>query len=391
VQQTVGSSRPLLTAVLVAALALAGCGGSDADTALSRAEAQVTAKERALATAEAEAEAASAEFCGASKTYISALDRYGDVLNSTAPTVGDVRDAGADLAEPQGDADRAAEQAVAAREEYQTAKQELTEARAALDEVRSNADPPSSSAGATKSPSPATLPPPPPTESVDRVKQAEAELDSAQEGVTDQTPLVQAGQQFNAAAVALEMSWLRLYADAGCLADDEQDRAADAAADYTLALQHSLSEAGYYQGAVDGIYGPETVDAVETLQQAHGLPVTGTMDRASAAALESELRAKGGAAAEEAVAATAAVQQTLKLAGFWDGPVDGSWTPELTEALKSFQTELGVAPTGTVDAATVGAVERASEDLRSPEPSPSPSESESSPPASETGASSSPD
>ena len=56
---------------------------------------------------------------------------------------------------------------------------------------------------------------------------------------------------------------------------------------------------------------------------------------------------------------TTAVQQTLKLAGFWDGPVDGEWTPELTDALKEFQTELGVKPTGTVDAATVAALEKA--------------------------------
>ena len=52
------------------------------------------------------------------------------------------------------------------------------------------------------------------------------------------------------------------------------------------------------------------------------------------------------------MASTAAVQQTLKLAGYWDGPVDGEWTPALTEALKEFQTALGVKPSGEVDAAT---------------------------------------
>ena len=104
---------------------------------------------------------------------------------------------------------------------------------------------------------------------------------------------------------------------------------------------------------------PATVDAIEALQQAHGLPTTGTVDKATAAALQSDLAAKGGAIAQEAVASTAAVQQTLKLAGFWDGPVDGEWTPALTEALKDFQTELGVKPTGTVDAATVAALEKA--------------------------------
>jgi peptidoglycan hydrolase-like protein with peptidoglycan-binding domain len=129
--------------------------------------------------------------------------------------------------------------------------------------------------------------------------------------------------------------------------------------DYTTALQQSLLDAGYYDGEVDGVYGPATVDAIEALQQAHGLPSTGTLDKATAAALQADLAAQGGAIAQAAVASTAAVQQTLKIAGFWDGPVDGKWTPELTTALKEFQTELGVKPTGTVDAATVAALEQA--------------------------------
>ncbi len=148
--------------------------------------------------------------------------------------------------------------------------------------------------------------------------------------------------------------------------------------DYTAALQQSLSDAGYYNGKVDGVYGPATVDAVEALQKAHGLPVTGTVDKATAGGAPGRPAAKGGAAAQEALASTAAVQQTLKLAGFWDGPVDGQWTPALTEALKEFQTELGVKPTGTVDAATVAALEKAIAEAGKPTPSPSPSGSETS-------------
>ena len=134
------------------------------------------------------------------------------------------------------------------------------------------------------------------------------------------------------------------------------NRVKQAESDYTVALQTSLSEAGYYQAAVDGVYGPATVEAVEALQKAHGLPVTATVDKATAAALQADLQAKGGAAAQRALVSTAAVQETLKLAGFWDGPVDGIWTPALTDALKAFQTKLGVKPTGTVDAATVTAL-----------------------------------
>jgi peptidoglycan hydrolase-like protein with peptidoglycan-binding domain len=137
---------------------------------------------------------------------------------------------------------------------------------------------------------------------------------------------------------------VRLFADAGCLTDEQAVQAEAAVREYTTVLQQSLLDAGYYDGEVDGVDGPATVDAIEALQQAHGLPGTGTVDKATAAALQSDVAAKGGAIAQEAVVSTAAVQQTLKIAGFWDGPVDGEWTPELTNALEDVQTELGVKP-----------------------------------------------
>ena len=249
---------------------------------------------------------------------------------------------------------RSAESAVEAQQAVADAKQELAEAEAALAAATSTGSAAPSTPAATAAPKPLA-----PAATVNRVKQAESEFSTVQRGISDQTPLSQASQQFNAAAVALEMSWLRLFADAGCLTDEQQGQAEAAVRDYTTALQQSLRDAGYYDGAVDGVYGPATVDAIEALQKAHGLPATGTVDKATAAALQSDVAAKGGAIAQAAVASTAAVQQTLKIAGFWDGPVDGQWTPELTNALKDFQTELGVKPTGTVDAATIAALEKA--------------------------------
>src|SRR4029453_13966198 len=298
-------------------------------------------RETGWGAANSAAAAAATAFCDASRPYITALDRYGDVLHRSAATVGDVKDAGSDLEAPREDVVDAAQAAVEAQHELATAEQELADAKGALAAAKAT-----SSATSSPSSTPPPPPPPPPTPlapaaTVNRVKQAESEFESAQGGITDQTPLVQASQQFNAAAVALEMSWLRLFSDAGCFTDDQQKQAEAAVRDYTVALQESLSTAGYYQGGVDGVYGPSTVDAVEALQQAHGLPVTGTVDKATAAALQGDLQAKGGAAAQQGVASTAAIQQTLKLTGFWTGPVDGKWTPALTEAAKAFQTALG--------------------------------------------------
>ena len=49
----------------------------------------------------------------------------------------------------------------------------------------------------------------------------------------------------------------------------------------------------------------------------------------------------------------------LTVTGFWQGPVDGVWTDELTAALQEFQIALGVEPTGVVDTATLAAFEQA--------------------------------
>ena len=356
---------------VAAVLALAACTGSS-----SVADARVSAKQKALKDAQSAAATAKASFCTIAADYVNAVDRYGDVLNQTAPTVGDVKTAGRDLEQPRDDAVAAAETAVSAQEAVVQAQQELADAQAAAARASASGSTTDSATTASPSPTASVLP-----ATVTRVRQAETDFQTAQQGISDQTPLRQAAQQFNSAAVALEMSWLALFAEAGCLTSQSQQAAQKAVHDYTAALQQSLADAGYYTGKVDGVYGPTTVDAVQALQKAHGLPVTGTVDKATDAALQGDLQAKGGAAAQQALASTAAVQQTLKLAGFWDGPVDGQWTPALTDALKQFQTHLGVPATGTVDAATVAALEKAIAKVTQP---PSPSSTPSSTPTKAT-------
>jgi peptidoglycan hydrolase-like protein with peptidoglycan-binding domain len=355
--------------VTCACLVVVGCG-DDGDNDVQRAQSRVEAEQEDLSDKQEAAEAAATAFCDQARDYITALDRYGDVLTSTKPTVGDVREAGSDLAKPGEDVAAGAEDAVAAREDVVKAEQDLAEAKAALAEARGKSPEPTPTSTAT------VLVPEVPPASAERVHQAQADLDAAIEGISDQTPLEMAAQQLNAAAVALEMSWLRLFSEVGCLTNAQQERAAEVVSDYTAALQQSLVLAGYYTAEVDGVYGPATVDAVQSLQEAHGLPATGAVDKATAAALQSDLAAQGGAAEKESVATAAAVQQTLSLAGFWTGPVDGDWTPALTEALKAFQTELGVKPTGAVDAATIAALERAIAEADEPETTPTATPSE---------------
>ena len=127
--------------------------------------------------------------------------------------------------------------------------------------------------------------------------------------------------------------------------------------EYTVVLQADLKTAGYLEGEVDGVYGPKTVSAVEDLQADADLPVTGVVDLATRAALDDALASTGQSAAADELVAASSIQTALKLAGFWPGAIDGEWTPELEEALKEFQKDLGVEATGAVDAVTLAALE----------------------------------
>ena len=103
---------------------------------------------------------------------------------------------------------------------------------------------------------------------------------------------------------------------------------------------------------------------MEQLQTDSELPVTGFVDEATARALQDKLAAVG----QEQARQTVVLQTILSLVGFWDGPIDGVWTDELTQALMDFQTALGVEPTGVVDAATIAAFQQALANLEAGTP-----------------------
>jgi len=369
-----GRARRVATALGTAAVvALVAACQSDA-TPVAAAEKRVTASEKALSDAEQASTSADAAFCDATTDYVSAIDRYGDVLHQSEPTVGDVRDAGADLEAPSQATKDAADAAATARQDVVDAQADLADAQqdlATAQAVAASEEPPTPSAtepAPTRTQTPA---------SVTGVEHAEKEFSDTLSGITADTPLTEASEQFNAAVVGLEAAWLQLLAQSGCLSDDRQAEAVAAMKSYTTDLQEALADAGFYEGDVDGIYGPETVHAVESLQKENELPVTGTMDKASAAALQATLDAQAEQEAADELASTAALQQTLALAGYWDGPVDGQWTDELTDAVSQAQADLGVEPSGTVDAATIEAFEAWLATLGQPvEPSAEPTQTE---------------
>ena len=353
-----------VAAVLAASFVVVSCSGDNSNQSaapttsvseIDAAQARVETAQAGLSTANDSFSAASKQFCTDAKDYVSAVDRYGKLFTDTKATVGDVKSAGADLATPRASVTSAATAVDSAKTDVANAEKELAEAQDALA---------AATAAASSVPAPPTSPAPTTTTlvaaaTISNVKRAEDDLAKASSAITDATPLTEATATYNAAALELEVAWLQLLAQAGCFTDEQQAQAAEQLSIYMAALQADLQAAGYYKGPIDGIYGPQTVAAVEQLQTDNGLPVTGLVDQATAVALDKKVAEAGQQAATQQQNQTAALQTVLTLTGYWTGPIDGIWTPELTAALTRFQTALGVPPTGVVDAATMAAFHEA--------------------------------
>jgi peptidoglycan hydrolase-like protein with peptidoglycan-binding domain len=122
-----------------------------------------------------------------------------------------------------------------------------------------------------------------------------------------------------------------------------------------LAVQSGLAEAGYYDGPLDGIAGPETAAAIIAFERMSGLAVTGLPSRQLVAALGAEpAGAAMGDADPDALAGApvpgdprvAAVQDALSRAAYGPLQADGLLGPQTEEAIRRFQADHGLAVTG---------------------------------------------
>jgi len=121
------------------------------------------------------------------------------------------------------------------------------------------------------------------------------------------------------------------------------------------ALQVELASLGYYDGAVDGLDGPQTRAAIEAYQKDHKLVVSGkaTSQLLDHVRLNRRIR-EAVTPGPEASAETGAserirlVQTGLAELGYAPGPIDGVLGEQTQEAIRSFQKHRRMAVTGRI-------------------------------------------
>src|SRR3954447_836962 len=80
------------TAVVAVGLVGAACGGGGGEKdPVAAAQADVAKAQSGLDRAESQLASDGQEFCGATKDYVAAIDRYGKLFTDSATTVGDIK------------------------------------------------------------------------------------------------------------------------------------------------------------------------------------------------------------------------------------------------------------------------------------------------------------
>jgi peptidoglycan hydrolase-like protein with peptidoglycan-binding domain len=131
-------------------------------------------------------------------------------------------------------------------------------------------------------------------------------------------------------------------------------------------VQRHLKELGVYSGAVDGIWGRDSQEALERFQQTRGLQVTSNLNQATLATMglkPAELLSLGdqtGAMAGRDVQGRAlnadavrTIQGRLKQIGLYSGDADGIWGDSTQAALERFQRDRGLQVSGRLDPNTL--------------------------------------
>ncbi|MEA5479535.1 peptidoglycan-binding protein [Pseudanabaena galeata UHCC 0370] len=132
-------------------------------------------------------------------------------------------------------------------------------------------------------------------------------------------------------------------------------------------LQELLSKRGFYNGAVDGIMGPQTRSAIIAAQKNYGLVTDGIAGVQTMAALESgastvSIASKNAPTSSTTTAAAGdknvvELQQLLAKRGFYNGAIDGIKGAQTNAAIAAAQKAYGLTTDGIVGPQTLAALQ----------------------------------
>jgi len=145
-------------------------------------------------------------------------------------------------------------------------------------------------------------------------------------------------------------------------------------------LQELLSKRGFYNGAVDGIMGPQTRTAIIAAQKNYGLVTDGIAGSRTLAALESgsstvsianknpEPTTSSTTTAKSSDKDVLALQQLLARRGFYNGAIDGIKGAQTNAAIATAQKAYGLATDGIAGARTIAALQADARTSVAPKP-----------------------
>jgi peptidoglycan hydrolase-like protein with peptidoglycan-binding domain len=116
-------------------------------------------------------------------------------------------------------------------------------------------------------------------------------------------------------------------------------------------LQQVMTDLGYYDGPIDGVYGEATTQGVKKMQTDLGV----TADGVYGPETHDALKGKGKSIVME-------LQTGLQTYGYYDGEIDGDYGEATQDAVKQIQTDLGVTADGRFGPETADAFVKAVED-----------------------------
>lgn len=119
-------------------------------------------------------------------------------------------------------------------------------------------------------------------------------------------------------------------------------------------LQQLLSDRGFYGGAIDGISGAMTTEAIVLAQKTYGLIADGIAGSITIAALEADPGDNPVATPQDGSLEEG--QTLLSELGFYEGEVDGIQGPLTTAAIENAQAFYGLTVDGILGEQTLGAL-----------------------------------